>query len=178
MGYDPAHHHRRSIRIRGYDYADAGWFFITVCTYEREPFLSLIEDNAVNLTAFGHLTELCWQAIPRHFPGVDCDAFVIMPNHVHGIIEIGIGEDAVHRTPTAEGFGKPVVASLSTIMRSFKSAASRDINDVRGTPGTPVWQRGFYERVIRNQQEFEKFRRYIESNPSRWSEDAEYRANW
>lgn len=176
MGYDPERHHRRSIRIPGFNYAAAGWFFVTVCTHERKSILSLIENNAVNVTAFGHLTEMCWAEIPRHFPNVQVDEFVVMPNHVHGIIVIDIEQGTACRAPTAEVFGRPVTASLSTIIRSFKSAASKQINEVRETPGSPVWQRGFYERVIRNERELIRFRNYIDGNPSRWADDPENQA--
>jgi REP element-mobilizing transposase RayT len=173
MSYDPEHHNRRSIRIPDFDYSAPGWFYITICTYQREPLFSLVENGLVNVTAFGHLTELCWQAIPSHFNGVDVDAFVVMPNHLHGIIVIDDHQGTACHAPTTEAFGRPVGASLATIIRPFKSAASKEINEVRETPGAPVWQRGFYERVIRSERELIRFRAYIEDNPSRWASDPE-----
>jgi len=119
--------------------------------------------------------------IPRHFPHVELDAFVIMPNHIHGIIVITSDPDVGARhavplrmAPHAEQFGKPVPGSLSTIVRSFKSAATKRINVWRGTPGAPVWQRNYYEHILRDEASWERVREYIAHNPLRWTEDREY----
>ncbi|MGH7960730.1 MAG: transposase, partial [Candidatus Binatia bacterium] len=88
MKFDPETHHRRSARLRGYDYAQVGAYFVTVCTYRRECLFGQVEDGGMVLSQYGDLVERCWQILPRHFPGVELDAFVIMPNHVHGIISL------------------------------------------------------------------------------------------
>ncbi len=118
---------------------------------------------------------MAWNALPSHFPGVSLDAFVLMPNHVHGILALH-GRGTACRAPT-ETFGRPVPGSIPTIVRSFKSSAAREINRLRGTPGAAFWQRGYYEHIIRSPAVMTRLRRYIESNPSRWSLDQENPAN-
>jgi putative transposase len=137
-----------------------------------------VADGAVRLNAWGDIVCLCWQAIADHFTNAQPDAFVIMPNHVHSIIcLVGRASDvgARHAVPlhTVERFGRPVAGSIPTIVRSFKSAVTKRINDLRSTDGAPVWQRGFYERVIRDEAELDPIRQYIAGNPARWSGDTE-----
>ena len=123
-------------------------------------------------------------AIPVHVPDVELDAFIVMPNHMHGIIVIQQPSDvgAQHAAPLPqEDDNSPRVVrprSLSAIVRSFKSAASREINALRGTPAAPVWQRNYYERIIRNEREMHAIRGYIMNNPYRWSDDPENLGNW
>ncbi len=88
MKYDPERHHRRSVRIKGYDYAQAGAYFVTVCTHQRTCLFGTISDGQMRLNAVGQVATQCWQAIPNHFPNVRCDEFVVMPNHIHGILWI------------------------------------------------------------------------------------------
>jgi putative transposase len=173
VSYDPERHHRRSIRIPGFDYAAPGWYFVTVCGLDREPLFGRVRDGKADLSAFGHLVEVCWQEIPIHFPRVSLDDFVVMPNHLHGIVVIGHEDGTACRAPTSEAFAAPVPESLATIVRSFKSAATKAINDVRGTRGSPVWQRDYHERVIRDQRELAIKRRYIAQNPVNWAQDDE-----
>jgi putative transposase len=134
--------------------------------------LGTVQDGQVNLSAFGHLCEVFWREIPIHFPKVDLDAFIIMPNHIHGVIGIKDSID-VSKTAVHESFRSPATGSLATIIRSFKSAATRSINDVRETPGSPVWQKGFYEHIVRNERDLIRIRSYIELNPSNWTQDPE-----
>ena len=109
-----------------------------------------------------------------HFAHVELDVSVVMPNHIHGIIILNESVGATHASPlrNARGIGQ-VPGSLSAIVGSFKSASSRRINQLRGTPGTPVWQRGFYDHVIRNDEDLARIREYIATNPLRWSLDEE-----
>ena len=109
------------------------------------------------------------------------DEFVVMPNHVHGIIWI-VGDDAVgarrRRAPmgddqTVERFGKPVSGSIPTIVRAYKSATTKRINALRGTPGAPVWQRNYYEHIIRDEEDLQRIRQYIRDNPTQWTMDRE-----
>ena len=88
MPYDPGRHHRRSIRLRGYDYTSAGAYFITICAHRRECLFGEVVDGVMRLNVYGRVVDACWQAIPDHFPHVMLDVYVIMPNHVHGIIAI------------------------------------------------------------------------------------------
>jgi putative transposase len=133
-------------------------------------------NEKMQLNALGVIAEECWRAIPEHFPNVELGAYMIMPNHVHGIIIIRSDADASERRGTiyrapAEQFGKPVIGSIPTIIRTYKSAVTRRIG--RELNSTGIWQRNYYEHVIRNHEEWDRIRRYIESNPSRWAEDNE-----
>ena len=184
MTYDPTRHHRRSIRLKGYDYTQPGAYFVTICTHERTCLFGEVVDGVMVLNAYGRIAQACWESIPDHFPHVQLDAVVIMPNHMHGIIWIvdddgnttcGGGRGTARRAPTTttttERFGAPVPGSLPTIIRSFKSAVTKHINAHRGTPGAPVWQRNYYEHIIRNEQALNAIRRYIAENPLRWHLD-------
>lgn len=103
------------------------------------------------------------------------DAFVVMPNHVHGIIALADhdGRGTSQRGPTIERFGKPTSDSIPTILRLFKSATTKRINEMRDTPGLPVWQRNYYEHIIRNESSLDRIRQYIFDNPARWAIDRE-----
>ena len=170
---------RRSIRLPEYDYTQPGAYTITICTQSRAPLFGQIVDGAMWLNRAGEVVHECWREIPDHNHPAELDAFVVMPNHLHGIIVLGQhprGGDTACRALT-EGFGAPVRASLPTIVRSFKSAATRRVNQLRGTPGGRVWQRGYCERVIRNARELSAVRRYVVENPLKWELDPENPAN-
>jgi putative transposase len=136
-------------RLPGHDYSSPGAYFVTVCTHRRA--LLFAEAPAIEAV------QACWIEIPSHF-AVELDAFVVMPNHVHGIVLI---QRAGHARP------------LPTVIGSFKSAVARSINLFRGTRGEPVWQRGYYDRVIRDERELEALRQYVVSNPASWNADPE-----
>lgn len=177
MNYDPDRHHRRSTRLKGYDYALPGAYFVTVCTYERECLLGHIESGRVVLSDAGEIAQRCWENTAHHYSFVELDAFVIMPNHVHGVIVItefrrgeasSLEENAspLHQRPNGTQPG-----SLSAILQNLKSISTRKTNAARGTPGAPVWQRSFYERVVRHEAELAAIREYILANPAHWDED-------
>jgi putative transposase len=136
-------------RLPCYDYSSAGAYFVTVCTYRRA--LLFVSPNATSAV------QSCWDEIPSHFP-VDLDAFVVMPNHVHGIVLL-----------LGAGHARP----LPIVIGSFKSAAARLVNRLRATPGKPVWQRGYHERIIRDERELEALREYVLDNPASWDVDPE-----
>lgn len=172
--HDPFNHHRRSIRLQEYDNTQEGAYYVTICTYNRECILGEMLDGDVRLGVYGRIALDRWEDIPAHFPQADLDEFVVMPNHVHGIIVI-LGEKGrgkAYLAPTPE-FGKPIPGSLSVVVGSFKSAVTKRINDVRGTPGATVWQRGFYEHVIRDEDDLNRVRQYIVENPLHWERDHE-----
>ena len=105
-------------------------------------------------------------------PYVELDEYIVMPNHVHGIIMVKEhGRGTMHRAPTIERFGKPVSGSLPTIVRGFKSASTKRINRLRGTPGQHVWQRNYYEHIIRDERSLNRIRQYIFNNPQQWHVD-------
>ncbi len=177
MQYDPEEHHRRSVRLKGYDYSRAGAYFVTVCTRNRECLFGDVTDGIMRLNKVGRVVEKCWQAIPSHFSTVRLDAFVIMPNHVHGIITI-VGPThtgATHASPL-RGRSRPSGPgrqSIGAIIGSFKSAVTRRINQLRGTPGGRLWQRNYYEHIIRNSESLDRIREYIVNNPLQWELDRE-----
>jgi REP element-mobilizing transposase RayT len=193
------HRRRRSIRLPGYDYTQPGAYFITICTYQRELLFGDVADGEMISNAYGQIVGEEWQKTAQLRPYVRLDAHVVMPNHFHGIVWItqddsdgrGMARHApiTRRTPTAHHvpttarhvpttphaptreFGKPVAASLSTIVGAFKSAVTRRINQLRGTPGTPVWQRNYWEHVVRTDRALDAIRQYIADNPARWTLD-------
>ena len=249
MTYDPEKHHRRSIRLKGYDYTQPGAYFITICTQGRACLFGEIIDGEMHLNEAGQIVVQTWQDLPNHISNVQLDAFVVMPNHVHGIIiitdhaggigagfkparttmgsgsaagsvgagsvgagSVGAGSEPAPTTigpgPTAgpgsvagsgpttgPGSVAVVVGSgsvgsgsvgagsepaptrsshgLPEIVRQFKTFSARRINELRGTPGTPVWQRNYYEHIIRDESSLSRIRQYIAENPARWDADQE-----
>lgn len=186
MSYDRERHHRRSIRRGGYDYAQDGIYFVTICTQGRVLFF---DDEIVR-----EIAERCWSAIPEHYPLADLDEWVVMPNHVHGLIVIG-GQEGDSRerpgvlsnAPTmnarsgaaremqqpSEAALFPHVAplrnSLGVIIRAYKAAVTATCRR-EGFLGFG-WQRNYYDRIVRNDRELNSIRRYIFENPQRWEMD-------
>jgi putative transposase len=173
MTYNSEIHHRRSIRLKGYDYSQAGAYFLTVCSWNKECLFGEIKDGEILLNEYGEIGMKCWDTIPDHFPHFKTDEFIIMPNHVHGIVFMVGARHAVPLQTIAEQFAKPVPGSLPTMIRSFKSSVTKQINQIRNTPGTPVWQRNYYEHIIRDDRELQAIREYIRYNPLKWNEDEE-----
>ncbi len=184
MKFNPDRHHRRSIRLKEYDYARAGAYFVTVCTNNKECLFGDVVEGNMTISQFGAVAMKCWVEIPNHFTGLSVDEFVIMPNHIHGILSFVGARHAVPELTTEpksnvspretiEQFGKPVVGSLPTIIRSFKSTVTKKINQIRNLRGGPLWQRNYYEHVIRNENELNRIREYILKNPLKWELDRE-----
>ena len=181
MTFDPDKHHRRSIRLKGYDYAQPGAYFVTICTFQRQCLFGDVADGELYLGEFGHIVLQCWGDLVNHYPNVILDVFITMPNHVHGIVVLG---DAATERPVGAGL-KPALPTpaptkllgLPEIVRGFKSFSSRRINETRNTPGVPVWQRNYYEHVIRDAQELDAVRHYISDNPAKWARDMDNPAN-
>jgi REP element-mobilizing transposase RayT len=174
--FDPSTHHRRSIRLRNYDYSQAGAYFITICTHEHKCTLGEIPGGVMRLNQFGRIVEDEWQRTPKLRPYVDPDVFTIMPNHMHGILVItddpgGILPHA-HRS---QQFGSPVSGSIPMIIRLFKATVTLQINQLRKTRRLPVWQRNYHEHVIRDERDLVKIREYIVNNPIKWEIDRYYR---
>lgn len=162
------HPDRRSIRLKGHDYSQPGYYFITICTQNRRCQFGRMVNAAFVMNDVGQVVQQCWNDIPLHFPHMKLDVFVVMPNHIHGILLI------VHRPADSMGteqFGKPVPGSISTIIRSFKSAVTRHINNLRQTPGARLWQRNYWEHIVRNENELNRIREYIVRNPQNWEMD-------
>lgn len=159
---------RRTVRLRGYDYTRPGAYLITVCTAGRRHLFGAVRAGGMELNELGEIVRSEW------FRGSDLrpylllpeDDLVIMPNHVHGIVHM---LDRPGRRGSPEAFGKPVPGSISTILRAFKSISTRRIHALGGSTAAPVWQRGFHEHVLRNEQSLRLAREYIRENPARWA---------
>jgi len=180
MIYDPTRHHRRSIRLPAYDYAAPGAYFVTLVTHARESLFGQVIDSEMRLNVLGEVVaEECRRTgeIRRE---IQLDAFVAMPNHVHAVVIIGHGVGAHGRAPLLQQHDALSRAPLHRLPRSlgsfvagFKSAVTKRINEMRGTPGLPVWHRNYYEHVIRNEEELDRIRQYIAGNPTCWDHDRE-----
>ena len=174
MSYDPRRHHRRSIRLAGWDYRTSAAYFVTICTHERE---CLFLDRV-----WGNIAETSWLNLAQTASRVVLDEWIVMPNHVHGILILTEIADAPvapfnwrHAPPLPETEPRPFAnapaGSLGAIIRSYKAAVTRRHHHLCHTRGHKRWQRGYYERIVRDQTELERIRTYIRQNPSRWAED-------
>lgn len=173
MTHNPTYSNRRSVRLRYHDYRDAGAYFITVCTQDRECLFGQIVVDGMQLNPYGQSVQTEWMRSQTLRSNVALDTFVVMPNHFHGVIVANEKDGTARRAPTTEGYARPVEGSIPTIVRAFKSAVTKGINEMRKTPGATVWQRGYYEHVVRNEDELNKIREYIANNPMQWALDRE-----
>ncbi|MBI5953602.1 MAG: transposase [Chloroflexi bacterium] len=175
MKFDPQEHHRRSIRLKGYDYSQVGAYFVTIVTWQRECLFGEITDGKMMLNEIGEIVREEWErtAAVRH--NVELGEYVIMPNHVHGIlvfVDNGVGATRrVAPTTTTSQTLQP--GSLGAIMAQFKSIVTKRINGLQNVSGRPIWQRNYYEHIIRNERDMDRIARYIEANPLRWMDDDE-----
>ena len=149
---------RRSLRLPGYDYSQAGAYFITACTQNRVMLFGEVIDCDVRLNEMGAIVQQSWDDLPTHYRGIDLDAFIVMPNHVHGIIIVADQCERHHAIPE--------------VVRGFKTFSARRVNERAGKSGV-LWQRGYYEHVIRNEKALDRIRAYIANNPARWADDPE-----
>lgn len=178
MRYDPDKHHRRSIRLKGYDYSRPGAYFITICTQQRECLFGEVVDHAMQHNDAGRMVERWWGELTKKFPSAVLDTSVVMPNHLHGILflksvtqtsgeTIGAGEKPSRGSPT-----------LGTVLDWLKTMTTNEyIRGVRhlawkSFPGR-LWQRDYHDYVIRSEEELESIREYIQQNPARWAWDTE-----
>ena len=182
--YDPLRHHRRSIRLKGYDYTQAGAYFVTVCAHGRECLFGEVAEGEMRLNDYGRIVASTWEWLAEQYPYVELDEWVVMPNHVHGIVvmvdDTGRGESPTDEdvlstrrggsrpAPTAD---KPKRKPLGQLIGSFKTVSAKRINQMRAAPGAPVWQRNYYERIVRNERALNAIRQYIANNPLKWALD-------
>jgi len=184
-----------SARLKDWDYSQDGFYFVTICSYSRANIFGEIRNDQMILGDFGKIVERCWRAIPTHFVNVNLDKFVIMPNHLHGIVVIDnpnpknttcLDVETLHatflqnqntmflNTRKTNYYSKisPKPNSLSTVIRSFKSAVTKNIHQI--TPALDrVWQNNFFDHIIRDDEELNRIRDYIILNPKLWNEDKE-----
>ena len=193
MKYDPLKHHRRSVRLDGYDYAAPGAYFVTLVVQGRACLLGEVAaDGQVRLSALGEMAQAEWGALPRHFPWARLDACVVMPNHLHGIIVVvqraihgGRGEasatNGVGTSARLMADASPLRAqrahgtqrgSLGAMVQNFKAVSARRMNALRGTAGAPFWQRNYWEHVARDAADLDRIREYVQGNPARWAADS------
>lgn len=199
MENKPSFPRRKNIRLSGYDYACEGGYFITIVTKDREAMFGSVVNGEMVLNEFGRIVEVTWLDLVNHNVNIGLDDFVVMPNHIHGIVVIfeptgvvspvspvGAGSQparmiraGLEPAPTKNNNNAPNESaltrkiSLPEIVRQLKTFSARRINILRGTPGAPVWQRNYYDRVIRSDREYEEVAAYIANNPANWLTDAE-----
>ena len=181
MPYDPQIHRRRSIRMPEYDYTKPGAYFFTSCVKNRAMLFGTVVGNEMRLNASGEHVWSVWRDLPNHFEHVALDAFVVMPNHIHGIIWLkdNVTVDVIpadsQAIPIVDSPGESSTrrARFGVIVGALKSFSARRVNAGRQTRGAPLWQRDYHEHVIRNEESLNRIRRYISENPARWAFDRE-----
>ncbi|MFA6522441.1 MAG: transposase [Patescibacteria group bacterium] len=174
--------HRRSIRLQGYDYSEDGAYFLTICTKDRECLFGAIEHGIIRLNQFGNIVHDELLKTLEIRSEIELDSLVIMPNHIHVITVINRGND-VFRTddicfrrgdrpvaPTGHRSG-PKSQSIGSFVAGFKSAVTKRANVIRGNTGGAVWQRNYYEHIVRDEKSLSNIRTYIMENPRKWEED-------
>lgn len=199
MKYNPQHHHRRSIRLKGYDYSQAAAYFITICCAGRECIFGEIRDGEMILNNAGEIAIEEWMKTPELRLNVELDAFVVMPNHIHGIIVINDIGRVVSHTPINDDtppiptvvnethkkgefnsfpkkgeFNSPLRSpsqTVGSIVRGYKSSVTKKMTELNRFNDLIVWQRNYYEHIIRNEQSYQTISDYIVNNPLKWTED-------
>ncbi len=185
MKYDPDKHHRRSIRLPGYDYSQSGAYFVTICTDQRQCLFGDVVDGQMVLNQYGAIVAETYQWLCQRYPYLYSDEWIVMPNHFHAIMVItdqprmdadqprrGVSRNA----PTInEQYNVNVINKqrkpLGRLIGAFKTVSTKKINILRDAPGTTIWQRNYYEHIIRNQDAMDKIRQYIINNPVSWEID-------
>ncbi|MEA3238386.1 MAG: transposase [Candidatus Bipolaricaulota bacterium] len=187
---DRQRHHRRSIRLQGYDYSRSGAYYVTLCTQDRACLFGEVVDSDMHLNDAGRLVSDAWRALPDRFPTIDLDAFVIMPNHIHGVVVIAVDNNLVgaglvpafdvapaqNAAPARDRATTRVAPTLGDVIGAYKSMVTVQYAHAVNTRGWPpfrkrLWQRNYYEHVIRNADSLNRIRQYILDNPRRWDED-------
>ncbi len=188
--FDPNKHRRRSIRLPEYNYSQAGAYYVTIVAWHRECLFGEVVNGEMRLNEAGKIVEWEWKEIPKRLPFIVLGAFIVMPNHFHGILffraivgatrqgltKARAGEITLPRK-TADGIdGSPLPrgpkpASLGAVVSQFKSRVTKRLWKIPALNKTPIWQRNYYEHIIRNEQDLQNKTDYIESNPMMWDED-------
>ena len=169
MKYDPEKHHRRSIRLKGYDYSQNGAYFVTVCARNRECVFGEIANGKTDLNSAGEMAQQCWHEIPQHYPFVVLDEFVIMPNHIHGILMIENRDDVRANDYSPQHRPNGTSKTIGAIVRGYKIGVTKWFRTNINTRA--VWQRNYYEHVIRSENDLNHTREYILNNPLNWNND-------
>lgn len=152
---------RQNMRLSGYDYSQPGAYFVSICAQHRECLFGEITDGKMQLNEIGKIVVECWNHIPQHFPSVELGDYVIMPNHMHGIISWN----------TTTRRGEVTSPALGKIIAYFKYQSTKHINQHHNTPGTRIWQRNYHDHIIRDDKDLQRLRQYIQDNPMKWALD-------
>lgn len=182
MKYDPGIHHRRSIRLQGYDYSQAGLYFITICTQERNCLFGEIENGEMILNDAGRMIEKWYAELENKFSDIRCDEMVIMPNHFHCIVQnIGVNVSGEHESALLGEhqsvlLGEHVGSPLHRVVQWFKTMTTNEyIRGVKTLGWTPfngkLWQRNYWEHIIRDENAYQHIAQYIINNPQKWHQD-------
>ena len=195
MRYDRFRHHRRSIRMKGWDYTRPGVYYVTICTKGQIHLFGDVRDGRMHLNIFGRIIEDAWQALEWNYVYVRLDEYQVMPNHLHGIVIYkrmadiaGMGGSRTARTSsqitrtssqTMHTYGIRTLPDNKSLRRkpfgrligAYKTNTTHKINIIRDTPGNKIWQRDMYERVVRARNELHRIRKYIRNNPRNWDGD-------
>jgi REP element-mobilizing transposase RayT len=193
MTYNPEIHHRHSIRLKDYVYSQNGAYFVTICTLQRECLFGEIVNGEMVSNDMGRIVVDEWEKTGLIRSNVDLDVFAVMPNHFHAIFLIhdNVGAQCMRPESVAKAtmlqtndnrahVSAPLrrqSGSIGSVFAGFKSATTKQINMLRNNPGCPLWQRNYYERVIRNEDELSRAREYIINNPMKWELDKENPVN-
>ncbi len=172
-------YNRRSIRLKNYDYSQPGAYFITIVTHNRQCLFGEIVNGEIRLNEYGEIVRDEWFCSVHIRNEIELfeNEFIVMPNHIHGVVWIVDNVGATGRSPLQQQLEQPhgpLKKSLSSFVAGFKSTVTKQINQIRQTPGIPVWQRNYYEHIIRNDNELNKIREYIINNPLTWETDENY----
>ena len=167
---------RNTLRHVAYDYTNAGAYFVTICAHRGLAVFGQVVDGAMVLNPLGHIADQCWAEFAERHTDAQVDAHVIMPNHAHVLLWIkGSVESADPDAPSKpRRFGDAIAGSLSSLVGAYKSAVTQQAAHRGLTPAPPLWQRNFYDHIVRGDQELERIREYIRQNPMRWREDRFY----
>ena len=183
MKPESATYSRRSIRLKGYDYSSAGAYFVTICAKDRKCIFGDIEHEEMRLSEGGKIADECWRNIPMHYPSVFLDEYIIMPNHVHGVIlidndDVGVQNfEPLQRQVTRENkFQQIIPKSVGSIVRGFKTGVTKWFRQNTGV--YTVWQSNYFDRIVRDDDELNRIREYIIYNPLKWADHEDNPQNW
>ncbi len=166
-------HNRKSLRLKGYDYSSAGAYFVTICTQNKENKFGAIVNGDMQLNEFGYIVQESWIWLPKQYEYLELDEWAIMPNHFHGILKINeFGRGGSLTAPTCD---ISHIKSLGSLVGGFKTVAAKRVNELRHMPSSVVWQRNYYEHVIRNEDDLHRIREYVVNNSLKWENDEYYK---